>query len=327
MNGRRRPAAYRTRQRRSRQDAGCLPFALALGVLVTGGCLIALLAAQSLVRAAPSEDLLALLPLAHRSRPLTFLIMGIDRREGETDQTRSDSMILVGSHATTGEAALLSIPRDLWVVIPGVGEQRINTALFFGYDPTDPTTGPRLAASTVQQQFHRPVDRYLVLDFQTFVRLVDALGGIEVDVPVDITDTQYPTPDYGVMTIHFDAGRQQMDGQRALIYARTRHGDDDFGRSERQQQVIQALAARLVQPSTWRRLPEIYAVLRDGVQTDMAPADWPSLARIVLAVGQGNVRTATLEGATTPWTTSQGAWVLLPDWLAVDAIVSDLFGP
>ena len=84
---------------------------------------------------------------------------------------------------------------------PGVGEQRINAAMVFGDDPANPAAAPQLAVDTVAQAFRRPVDRYLVLDFQTFVRLVDALGGIEIDVPAAIVDTEYPTPDYGVTTI------------------------------------------------------------------------------------------------------------------------------
>ena len=98
----------------------------------------------------------------------------------------------------------------------------------------------------MEQAFRRPVDRYVVVDFQTFVRLVDALGGIEIDVPEAIVDTEYPTPDYGVTTIRFDPGPQVLDGEQALVYARTRHDDSDFGRSERQQQVIGAIAARLL---------------------------------------------------------------------------------
>ena len=166
-----------------------------------------------------------------QSRPPTILLLGIDQRADESGPTRSDSMILLGSQAESSGAALLSIPRDLWVNIPGVGDQRINTALFFGYDPDDASAGPRLATRTVQQELRRPVDRYLLLDFATFVRVVDALGGIEVDVPAPIVDTEYPTPDYGVTTIRFDPGLQTMDGERALIYVRTRHSDGDFSRS------------------------------------------------------------------------------------------------
>jgi LCP family protein required for cell wall assembly len=255
-----------------------------------------------------------------------MLFMGVDQRADESGPTRSDSLILAGLNATSG-AALVSIPRDLWVTIPGVGEQRINTALFYGHDPLDTDAGPLLAVRTVEQAFGRPVDRYLVLDFQTFVHLVDAVGGIQVNVPRPITDTQYPTPDYGITAIHFDAGPQALDGQQALVYVRTRHADDDFGRSERQQQVIQALAIRLAQPATWARLPEVLAVLQGGVQTNLTAADASQVLQFVLAIADGDVATARLDGpSTTPWITPGGAWVLLPNWEAIDMIVAELFG-
>lgn len=255
------------------------------------------------------------------------LVLGVDQRADESGATRSDSMILLGLNSDSGAAALLSIPRDLWVNIPGVGDQRINTALFFGYDPGDSQAGPQLAARTVQQELGRPVDRYLLLDFATFVRAVDALGGVEVDVPAPIVDAEYPTTDYGVTTIRFDPGLQVMDGERALVYVRTRHSDGDFSRSMRQLQVLQSLAAKAVQPASWPRLPDLYRVLNDGVVTNMTPADGPALLPLFTAMAQGNVTAATLEDATTPWITPGGAWVLLPDGRAIEQIVTALFGP
>ncbi len=171
------------------------------------------------------------------------------------------------------------------------------------------------------------MDRYLLLDFATFVRAVDALGGIEVDVPAPIVDTEYPTPDYGVTTIRFEPGLQPMDGERALIYVRTRHSDGDFGRSQRQLQVLQALAVKAIQPDTWPRLPELYQVLRDGVVTDLTPSDGLALLQLASALASGEVKAATLEEATTPWVTPGGAWVLLPNGRAIEQIVTELFGP
>lgn len=261
------------------------------------------------------------------AQPPAILLLGIDQRADESGPARSDSMILLGSQAGGDGAALLSIPRDLWVNIPGVGDQRINTALYFGYDADDPSAGPQLAARTVRQELRRPVDRYLLLDFATFVRAVDALGGIEIDVPAAIVDTEYPTPDYGVTTIRFDPGLQAMDGERALVYVRTRHSDGDFSRSRRQLQVLQALAAKAVQPASWPRLPELYRVLNQGVVTNLTPADGPAVLPLFSAIARGQVAAATLEEATTPWITPGGAWVLLPNSRAIEQIVTALFGP
>jgi LCP family protein required for cell wall assembly len=303
--------------------------ALAFALAFTCLGLVPLVAALSLVRLSGEASLLSeVTELPQRAQPLSLLLLGVDRRGDEVGPARSDSMMLAGIRSDTGSAALLSIPRDLWVMIPGVGEQRINAAMVFGHDPALPQAAPQLAADTAALAFRRPVDRYVVLDFQTFVRFVDALGGIEIDVPSAIVDSEYPTPDYGVTTIRFDAGKQVMDGEAALIYARTRHTDSDFGRSERQQQVVEAIAARLLDPSAWLRLPQVAGVLRAGVQTNLTPADAPTLAQLGLAIGQGRLDKATLEGdATTPWVTPEGAWVLLPNWPAIDEIVGRLFGP
>ena len=325
MDRRQRAVIERARQRRAqRQRISWLPLLLGLGLVLT--CLgMALLAALwGMSQMLPGS---ASLPTVAPGPSPTVLLLGIDRRADETGPTRSDSMILLGSQAGRDGAALLSIPRDLWVNIPGVGDQRINTALFFGHDPDDPHAGPQLAARTVRQELRRPVDRYLLLDFATFVRTVDALGGVEIDVPAPIVDTEYPTPDDGVTTIRFDPGPQAMDGERALVYVRTRHSDGDFSRSMRQLQVLQALAAKAIQPATWPRLPELYRVLRAGVVTDLTASDGPALLQLASALAGGEVKAATLEAATTPWITPGGAWVLLPNGRAIEQIVTELFGP
>jgi LCP family protein required for cell wall assembly len=325
MDQRQRAIIERARQRRARRSAGgWLPLLLGLGLLAMCSGLFVLAGVWGMAQQLSSDQAG---PAFASTQPLSVLLLGVDRRADETGPARSDSMILLGSQPQAAGAALLSIPRDLWVNIPGVGEQRINTALYFGHDAEDAGAGPRLAAATVQQELRRPVDRYLLLDFATFVRAVDALGGIEIDVPAPIVDTEYPTPDYGVTTIRFDPGLQTMDGERALVYVRTRHSDGDFGRSQRQLQVLQALAAKAVQPQTWPRLPELLQVLREGVVTDLAPGDGLALLQLASALAGGQVKAATLEDATTPWITPGGAWVLLPDSLAIEQIVTALFGP
>lgn len=325
MNQRQRAIVERARQRRlQRRGASWLPLLLGLGLLLLCGGFALLAGLWGASQAATGST--AWLGAAS-SRPPNILLLGVDQRADESGPTRSDSMILLGSRAEDSGAAMLSIPRDLWVNIPGVGDQRINTALFFGYDPDDASAGPRLAVRTVQQELRRPVDRYLLLDFATFVRAVDALGGIEVDVPAPIVDTEYPTPDYGVTTVRFDPGLQAMDGERALIYVRTRHSDGDFSRSARQLQVLQALAAKALQPASWPRLPELYRVLNEGVVTNLTPGDGLAVLPLLSAIAQGEVAAATLEEATTPWITPGGAWVLLPNGRAIEQIVTALFGP
>ncbi|MGH2544248.1 MAG: LCP family protein, partial [Ardenticatenaceae bacterium] len=205
---------------------------------------------------------------------VNVLILGIDERPNEGINFRSDTMILSGFDPRERQVALLSIPRDLWVTIPGYGENRINTAHFFG--------GAPLAAETVRNEFGIPLHYYVRLNFDGFVALIDAMGGITLDVPEPLHDENYPTSDYGVMTIDIPAGVQQMDGETALIYARSRYSTSDFDRSRRQQEIIRAVRDKLAQPATWLEAPTIFRATRATISTDIPQTEWPTLALILI---------------------------------------------
>ncbi|MDQ7028462.1 MAG: LCP family protein [Ardenticatenia bacterium] len=247
--------------------------------------------------------------------PVHVLILGTDERPGEAGPFRSDTMILARFSPRGPRVALLSIPRDLWVAIPGVGENRINAAHFFG--------GPLLAKETVATLFEVPVHYYVKVDFDGFVRIVDAMGGIEVDVPEPLVDSKYPTPDYGVTTVRIDAGFQQMDGDVALIYARSRYSTSDFDRARRQQQILAAMKAKLQQPGTWLRVPRIARAVVESVETDMPLQEWPVLAMIVWRAGEVE-RYAIGPNEVTPTITANGADVLLPDWEAIRRVLAQV---
>jgi polyisoprenyl-teichoic acid--peptidoglycan teichoic acid transferase len=156
--------------------------------------------------------------------------------------------------------------------------------------------------------------------------VVDAVGGVEVDVPRTIVDPNYPTEDYGVQTIRFEAGPQQMDAERALIYVRTRHQDSDFGRAARQQQVIQAVASKMMQPQNWPRLPAVAVAVLRGVQTDVGLSGMASTLMAAYYLATGQVETVVLDQTyVTPWTTESGAYVLLPQWEAIRPTFDHLF--
>lgn len=260
-----------------------------------------------------------------QSGRLNVLILGLDRRPGETGPVRTDTIILATFDPQQPQVALLSIPRDLWVDIPGQGSNRLNTANYFG-DLAQPGYGPILAMQTVQHNLGPVVHGYIELDFAGFVTLVDALGGIEIDVPETIVDDRYPTPDYGVTTITIPAGRQYMDGETALIYARTRHSDGDFGRSQRQQQLLRALATRVLQPSAWPRLPTAWAIARTYFLTNLNEIDFATIFLALLQVGPEGLQSYAInEDMTTPFTTTSGAQVLLPRWEVIWPLVSEIF--
>ncbi|MEO7908370.1 MAG: LCP family protein, partial [Roseiflexaceae bacterium] len=203
-------------------------------------------------------------PNAPIASPLTsgmnLLLVGVDERTGHPEEgVRSDTLILVHLDALGRWGGLLSIPRDTQVELPDVGSTKINTAYGQGYasaetlyrpGATPQQGGMALAAQTVERLLLLPergqhIDAVAQINFDGFAKVIDVLGGIDIDVPTLIIDDEYPTPDFGTMRIEFQPGIQHMDGATALIYARTRHADSDFGRAERQQQVLRAIATEL----------------------------------------------------------------------------------
>ncbi len=202
----------------------------------------------------------------------TILLLGNDRRPGETGVPRTDTLMLVRADPQQGRIALLSLPRDLWVEIPGYGSNRINAAYVWGeiYDAQGGGLG--LASRTVNNLFTIPVDYVMMADFQGFIGLIDTLGGITVNVEKELYDPSFPTMDYGYMVAHFQPGPQHMDGSTALIYSRIRHPDSDFMRNLRQQAVVIGIANRLHERGDLQNiasLDKITHALRGYVQTDM----------------------------------------------------------
>jgi len=201
-------------------------------------------------------------------------ILGVDARPGERYLTRTDTFMLLNVKPSRLRVSLFSIPRDVYIDVPYYGEQRINTINVLGEQEAE-GNGPALVKASVQQSFDINVDYYVRLDFNGFVELVDAVGGIDIDVPHDIIDYDYPTTDGGTTTIEFQEGKQHMNGERALQYARTRHADDDYHRAERQQIVVDALVRKLSNPVYW---PAVLQALQNNMDTDMSTWDMIRLA-------------------------------------------------
>lgn len=205
---------------------------------------------------------------------VTVLILGIDQRmQEEDDYWRTDTMILATLDPVTMRAGLLSIPRDLWVPIPGYTENRINTAHVLGEGYGHPGGGPALAVETVEYNLGVEIDYYVRVNFQAFIDGVDLIGGIDIDVPKAIDDYCYPTPDYGCEQLHIDAGLQHFYGDMALKYARVRHtAGGDFDRARRQQQVINAILTRVTDqkllPQLAGRTAEIWEIVDESVRID-----------------------------------------------------------
>jgi LCP family protein required for cell wall assembly len=255
------------------------------------------------------------------------LVLGLDRRPDQGSVVRSDTMILTTVYPPGPRIALLSVPRDLYVEIPGYGPGRVNTAHFWGENEFE-GGGPALAAQTVAQDFGVPVHHYVRVDFDGFRAVVDAVGGIDVVVEAPIVDDAYPTDDYGTMHIEIPAGPQHMGGETALRYARSRHNASDLDRARRQQQILIALAGRLLEPEMWHELPAILKTVMDNVDTDLTAQDLLLLAPTLCRVGPDGIEHRVIDREMTePWTTPTGGAVLLPRWEAIHPLVHELFTP
>jgi len=259
--------------------------------------------------------------------PTNLLILGLDRRPGEGNVVRSDTIILTRIVPTQDCVALLSIPRDLYVDVPGHGSDRINTAHFWG-EVQQPGSGPHWMMQTVAQNFGLPIQHYVRVDFEGFRAVVNAVGGIDVYVERPIVDDAYPTDDYGTIHIEIPAGLQHMDGETALRYARSRHGSSDFDRLQRQQQVLIALLERLREPGVWPRLPFLYRAVSAYIETDLTTGELITLAPTLYRAASNGIEHHSIDREmTTPWVTPSGGAVLLPRWEAIAPLTQALCLP
>jgi LCP family protein required for cell wall assembly len=204
--------------------------------------------------------------------PVTVLLLGTDERPGETGPSRSDAIIIARIDPHSGRVARLSLPRDLWVDIPGYQPSRINAAHSWGMYYNEPDGGMGLARRTVSNLLGIPIDYTVQVSFQSFIGAIDALGGVTVDVTKELYDDEFPTMDYGYTVAHFVPGPQQMDGATALMYSRIRHPDSDIERTRRQQAVVVAAIDRIRQQNVFaslKSLEDLTAALRGYVETDM----------------------------------------------------------
>jgi LCP family protein required for cell wall assembly len=225
-------------------------------------------------------------PIPGPDAPMNILLLGTDARLDE-EISRTDAMILVHIDPSADRIGMLSFPRDLWVSIPGYGKNRINAAYPTGEKQIGVGYGAALAKETVGQLTGVPVQRFVMINFDGFRTLIDKLDGIYIDVPKTIDDPKYPMDEYPgdvrTMKIHFDAGQQLMDGKTALIYSRTRHADSDFGRNQRQQQVLLAIFDRIREQGLLTQLTsvdEYTDAMRDYVRTDLSRSEILQLSRM-----------------------------------------------
>lgn len=250
---------------------------------------------------------------------MNILVLGLDRRpEDPPDQpSRSDTMFVVNIDKQQGRLQMLAIPRDLWAEVPygnkpgDWAEAKINAAYSYGMYYKYPGGGAAAAVAAVQHDYNIKIDHYVVIDWTGFVQLIDAIGGIDINVPEDISD--YGTdvldvfPDQTVK-----AGMQHMDGKQALGYSRVRV-DGDLKRIERQQLVIKAAASKSVSLGLIAKLPELWSAYRAAFETDIDSGLIPGFALLAKQLNFDNIETFSLGPATYPGIAEDGELILLPN--------------
>jgi LCP family protein required for cell wall assembly len=205
----------------------------------------------------------------------------------------------------------LSIPRDLWVEIPGYGANRINTAHFFAELGT-PGSGLKLARSTVETQFSVDIDGSVSLDFALVQELVDSAGGITIELAEAMSG-------YGV-------GSHKLDGEAALAFIRDRAASDDFARMGRAQIFLRAFLKRVLSPEIWFRIPSMASVIVRNLESDVAIWEWPRIAISLLRVGSSGIDGRILDRSLAQgFTTAEGAQVLAPQWNLIRPVVTEMF--
>lgn len=263
--------------------------------------------------------------VAALAQNLNVLLVGLDRRPGATHGGRPDTIIVASFDEKQGHVGLVSIPRDLYVDIPGYGFDRINaTAARAVQSKRDPT---RLLESVVESTLGIPIRHSVVIDLAGFERAINAVGGVDVYVSCPIADNFIDPRQFDQRRkLDLDSGWQHLDGATAAMFVRSRHGRSDWSRARRQQAVLAALKRRLLSFEGVTRIPALVAELEHFIETDMSRAEILELGSVVLRVEPRHVHGLVIgyretEGYLTP----DGKAVLRPKLPEIRAKLAALF--
>jgi len=234
----------------------------------------------------------------------------------------TDTIMVASIKPSTNEIALISIPRDLGVNIPGRGVDKINIANSLG-ETKKTNWGAAYATEIIENTFNLDINYYIRLDFQAFKEVIDEVGGVTVNVDRSFTDQMYPAENYEYQTITFETGSQKMNGERALKYARSRHGSNgegsDFARAKRQQKVILALKEKILSFGTLANPVRINSVIKSldkHITTNMEFADIISMLKLARKLDTENILRLSLDDGPTGYLKSGynsiGAYILSP---------------
>lgn len=276
------------------------------------------------------------LPRVTDPRQIQILLLGIDQRSATDDPGpfRTDTMMLLSVNPAGKTVGVLSLPRDLWVEIPGFEPGRINTANFIGDGAAYPGGGgPALAMETVAANFGVRVDKYLLVNFDVFTTIVDALApnGVPVTVTEWIDDPDYPDDYYGTIHVKFEPGEQRMDGETLLQYARTRDTEGgDFDRARRQQQALDAVRAEVLNAggiiNFISQAFTLWEALQGNYRTNLELNEIVALGNLMSEIEREDIRYRVIDKFYAyPGLSPQGDQVLYPDFSAIRDLVQETF--
>lgn len=250
---------------------------------------------------------------------VNILLLGIGG-PGHDGPYLSDTNIIFSLKPSSNEVALISIPRDLSAKIDGHGWRKINSADAFG-EAEQPGLGGEYARKIFEENFNTKIPYFIRVDFTAFSEIIDSVGGVTVDVPVAFTDASYPAKNFAYQTVSFQKGIQQMDGDTALKYARSRHGNNgegsDFARARRQQIILEALKQKVLSLGTFTnpgKLQEIYNSISEHVSTNLNFAQMAYLASLAKDISGSKrlVLDSAPGGFLINTTGENGAFMLVP---------------
>ena len=267
---------------------------------------------------------------------INFLFLGVGG-QGHDGPQLTDTMILGSFDTKQNRFAMLSIPRDLAYPLGNNRFEKINNLNAY-YEVDHPGQGAKLTAEAVGQLLNVRIDHVVRVDFKGFNEFIDSLGGVDVTVEKSFTDNSYPTENDGYQSISFQTGPQHMNGERALEYTRSRHGNNgegsDFARSRRQQLVIQAVKDKMLSIGTLsspKKLNDLYSILAGHVQTDLSVWDMVSLMPVAASLDRNKITNRVLTDAPDGELVAanvNGAYMLFPrkpDWSEIRNIAANPF--
>ena len=274
-------------------------------------------------------------PVLTDNDTVTFALLGSDKRPGQT-YFRTDTIVIAAVRPASGQVTLISVPRDLYVYIPTVGMDRINTAYEYGQMPSYnyPGGGPALLKDTFLYNLGIRIDHLAIVDFDGFRQIVDTLGGLDVPVYCAYTDWHLIDPSYDPNNANnwslytVGPGVVHMNGDLALWYARSREKSSDFDRGRRSQDVLRALYGRALQTGAISKIPQLYSEFSSSVITDLSLTDLLQLSPLALHLKNADIRSYYIgRDDVSSWTTPGGASVLLPNGPAIQSLVQQALSP